>query len=208
MAELATIFACVAAFLIISYGFLLMFNRLRYGLAMRKNGCLLPPRYPHVDPILGYDLFKLSAQSIVDGVSFPFEQNLFDNYGRTFEANSWGHKKIYTMDPQNIQTVLGRQINRFVVGELREDLLKPFMEQSVFTADGSVWAHSRAVITPIFQRAQVTDLAPFAAHVERLISLIPKDGRTIDLQPLFKHLVSPRLDQALMDPDLIWSISS
>ena len=174
---------------IIAYGFKKLYDHLLYHSRSRKLGCTAPPRYPHRDPILGYDLFKLTTQSIQDGDSFPVEQRLFQEHGMTFKVNQWGSTAIWTMDPQNLQVVLS-QTKNFIVAPLREGLLKPFMERSVFTADGPEWAHSRAAIKPIFQRAQVTDLAPFAVHVGRFLDLLPRDGSTVDLQPLLKRMVS------------------
>ncbi|KAL9600904.1 MAG: hypothetical protein Q9219_002839 [cf. Caloplaca sp. 3 TL-2023] len=159
---------------------------------MRRHGCSAPPKYAHWDPILGYDLFRRTASSIAKGHSFPFEQSLFDKYGKTFQANSWGNTKIYTMDAQNIQVVLKSHFKSFEVGALRERLLSPFMEKSVFTADGAAWAHSRAAIKPVFQRAQVADLAPLAVHVDRFLDLLPVDGSVVDLQPLLKRLFLDR----------------
>ncbi|KAL8726650.1 MAG: hypothetical protein Q9166_006609 [cf. Caloplaca sp. 2 TL-2023] len=168
------------------------FSHLTYTRAMRKHGCSLPRKYFHWDPILGYDLFRKTAHSIANGDSFLFEKSLFNTYGKTFAANSWGNTKIYTMDPQNMEVVLRSQFRSFAVGTLRENLLKPFMEKSVFTSDGTAWAHSRAAIRPVFQRVQVADLAPFAVHVDRFIKLLPRDGSMVDLQPLLKRLFLDR----------------
>lgn len=44
------------------------------------------------------------------------------------------------------------------------------------------------MIRPNFTRAQVADLASLEKHVQHLISLIPKNGATVDLQPLFYDL--------------------
>ena len=167
-------------------------SRSRSRTHMRTYGCQEPPKYAHWDPVFGYDLFKKSAQSIQDGESFSFEQRLFHEYGKTFQANSWGHKKIYTMQPENLQTALGNQFSKFAVGSLRETFLKPFMEKSIFTADGPVWSHSRSLIKPIFQRAQITDQSAFSVHVDRLLALVPQDGSTVDLQPLLKRTVSQK----------------
>lgn len=56
------------------------------------------------------------------------------------------------------------------------------------TTDGSFWEHSRALIRPTFARAQIANLSTLEVHVSRMIDLIPKDGSTVDLQPLFARL--------------------
>ena len=75
----------------------------------------------------------------------------------------------------------------------------------IFTTDGLQWEHSRvthaldstyftaltnyqALIRPNFTRAQVADLETFETHIQTLISKIPRDGSTIDLQALFFKL--------------------
>lgn len=63
------------------------------------------------------------------------------------------------------------------------------MAQGIFTADGSIWARSRALIRPTFARSGISNFSCLEKHVGRLLDLIPHDGSTVDLQPLMKHLV-------------------
>ena len=41
---------------------------------------------------------------------------------------------------------------------------------------------------PAFSRLQVANLSAYSVHVDRLVSLIPKNGSDVDLQPLFARL--------------------
>ena len=56
--------------------------------------------------------------------------------------------------------------------------------------DGKRWEQARALIKPTFARTQIADLhlAAYATHVRKFINLIPRDGSTVDLQPLFGRL--------------------
>lgn len=45
-----------------------------------------------------------------------------------------------------------------------------------------------ALVRPSFARAHVADLETFESHIQHLIAKIPRDGSTIDLQPLFYQL--------------------
>ncbi|KAL6721249.1 hypothetical protein ACLMJK_000351 [Lecanora helva] len=56
--------------------------------------------------------------------------------------------------------------------------------------DGAAWEHSRALIKPTFARTQIADLhlSTYAMHLQKLLSIIPKDSSTVDLQPLFARL--------------------
>ena len=46
----------------------------------------------------------------------------------------------------------------------------------------------QALVRPSFTRTQVADLDTFENHISHLISIIPKDGSTVDLQTLFFRL--------------------
>lgn len=44
--------------------------------------------------------------------------------------------------------------------------------------------------TPIFGRAFISDLTSLGEHVTKALKWIPRNGSTVDLQLLFKRLVS------------------
>jgi len=56
------------------------------------------------------------------------------------------------------------------------------------TVDGHAWKTSRQLLSPVFTRAQVSELSSFEVHVGRMISRIPRYGSTVDMQPLCKML--------------------
>ena len=157
---------------------------------IHENGCLPPKRIPQKDPFLGLDLFldilkQIKANRRLESIKLRFEK-----YGNTFQSNSFGITVISTAEPRNIQAVLATHFKSFGMGPLRSNSLGPFVGKGIFSSDGEFWEHSRALIRPAFARTQVADLDSFELHVSRLIDLIPKDGTTIDLQPLFARLVS------------------
>ena len=73
---------------------------------------------------------------------------------------------------------------------IRGGFAEKFIGKGVFMQDGQTWKRARALIRPTFNRAEIADLENFEIHVGRLLALIPRDERTVDLQPLFKRLVS------------------
>jgi cytochrome P450 len=46
----------------------------------------------------------------------------------------------------------------------------------------------QALVRPSFAKVQVADLDTFESHIQHLIAKIPRDGSTVDLQPLFYQL--------------------
>ena len=44
---------------------------------MRKYGCKNPPHYPHLDPFLGYDLYRDEIRSQAEGASFAARRRRF-----------------------------------------------------------------------------------------------------------------------------------
>ena len=84
------------------------------------------------------------------------------------------------------------------VGICLADSKKPFRKpankglvaDSVFISDGDVWKNSRDLLKPIFKRSQIADLHTLEFHVQHALNEIPADDSTIDLQELFRRLVS------------------
>jgi cytochrome P450 len=60
------------------------------------------------------------------------------------------------------------------------------------TTNGHMWKKSRQMINPAFARAQVSELSSFERHLEKMIEKLPKDGGTVDMQPLCKQLFLDR----------------
>ena len=158
--------------------------------ATRKNDCLPPPKYPHRDPFLGLDLFFDQFKAMKRGDTAKTERERFRRYGKTFEANSWGTKCIHTMEAENVQAVLAQKFDCFGVEPMRLHVGEPFIGKGVFSTDGAYWRLSRELIKPIFARAQIADFSAIDIHLNRMLKRIPRDGSTIDIQALFKYMVS------------------
>lgn len=157
---------------------------------MRSRGCLPAPSLPQLDPLFGIDLVysQLLKTHKIRSRNAHLKQ-LFAVHGHTFKSRPYGHTELWTMSGLNIQSIYATDFESYGVGPLRQFVFEPLLGSGLMTTDGQAWKHSRAMVNPIFKRAQVEkDLANFESHVSRLLDLIPKDGRTVDLQPLFDRL--------------------
>jgi cytochrome P450 len=157
---------------------------------MKKYGCKEPPHYPHWDPFLGYDLYRDMVRASVRGNVTKPARERFQRLGRTYKAKSMGWNVIHTMDPQNIQTICALSLKNFGAAPLRKASgLVPLLGHGVLSLDGPEWAQARASTKPIFARSSIADFSTFGKHFERALALVPRDGSTVDLQPIFKRLV-------------------
>ena len=156
----------------------------------RARGCSPAPSAEQRDRIFGLDSLIQLYQSIRKNRRNVSMRILFDKYGPTFQVNSWSTTKIFSIEPQNLQSVLATDFTSWGVQPLRLFAFEPFVGKGIMCSDGRFWEHSRALIKPTFARSQIADLhlKTFDAQVERLIALIPGDGSSVDLQPLFGRL--------------------
>ena len=155
-----------------------------------KHGCLPPPSIPQRDPVFGLDLILHFFRALKEDRRDLSMNQLFRVHGRTFQSVTLGTKAIYTIEPKNLQAVFATDFSSWGVEPMRLFAFEPFIGRGIMVADGAFWEQSRALIKPTFTRAQIADLhlTAYSGHVSKLIGLLPKDGSTVDLQPLFSHL--------------------
>ena len=105
---------------------------------------------------------------------------------------SFGSFTINSIRPENLQTIWVSRFKDWGVQPVRLPAQDPFCGVGFITTDGPVWEHSRALLKPSFNRANMTDLPTLERYLRLVIDHVPKDGSTIDLQPLFFNLVRSR----------------
>lgn len=157
-----------------------------------RRGCKPPPVYPTKWPF-GIDNVYQAVQA--DRVQkFPeFVDNRFRkmNY-RTHRYHIMGGSGIATADPKIVQAILATQFNEFATGSRRRGNFLPLLGSGIFTTDGKMWEHSRALLRPQFARHQVADLDLEENHIQDLMQAIPvhEGGWTneVDLSVLFFRL--------------------
>ena len=163
--------------------------------AMLQSGCQVPPRYPHRDPIWGYDLYRLREQATKAGHFYKLYDSHFKMHGKTFEELFLGTKVINTMERDNIQRVAVYSFQDWgkSSSKNRNNASTPVFGEGIFTQDGDAWKHSRGMIKPLFTRSEIADLRPLPTYTDRLIGLLPRDGSTTDVQPLLHKFVPDSL---------------
>lgn len=154
-----------------------------------NNGCQSPRKYPHRDPIWGYDLYRERFKATQCGQMMRLYERHFELYGKTFEEQFFNQRVINTMEATNIQQVAALSFHDWGKVSSRNSFVSPFLGRGIFSEDGPYWKHSRDLIKPTFSRAEISDIDSLSTFVERMIHLIPRDGSTIDVQPLIHKLV-------------------
>ena len=153
-----------------------------------KRECQPPPTLPSLDPFFGLDSVFHILRSFKENRRNLSMQEQLDLYGLTFRSNLYGRTKLFTAEPRNLQTIFSTKFASFGVEPIRLFEFAPFIGKGIMTTDGLFWAHSRSLLRSTFNKTQISKLSAFDVHVTRLIDLIPKDGTTVDLQPLFARL--------------------
>ncbi|GLA29750.1 hypothetical protein AnigIFM63604_011064 [Aspergillus niger] len=153
---------------------------------IKANNCQPPPSYPQKDPIFGLDILFEQIKYSKKHKILERAIERFKLYGNTFRQRRFT-PFIITCEPENIKTVLSLRFKDYGLAG-RIDAMGPLLGHGIFTTDGEHWAQSRAMVRPNFAKEQVAHLDIFEELVNELISLIPTDGRTVDLQELFFEL--------------------
>ena len=155
---------------------------------IRENGCKPPVKYPHIDHIMGTDLFFTNLKALRANRFLPTMRERFATYGNTFQLKLMGADVIVTVEPENLKTILSLKFKEFGLGQRRKTAMLPLLGYGIFTTDGGAWQHSREMLRPNFTRNQVGDLDTFERHISHLIRAIPRDRSTVDLSELFFRL--------------------
>ena len=136
----------------------------------------------------GLDVVKDMFNDYRSGTRNSRLHEQFKVLGSTFRTQPSGRARIFTIDVENVKAVFGGSIDEWGVEPIRLEAFKPAFGAGVLVTDGTRWLQSRKpcqlVIDKVY-RDRVSNLSQLDAKIEELINLIPQDGTTVDLQPLF-----------------------
>lgn len=148
-----------------------------------EHGCKpVLKRFAAKDPILGSDWILGNLKSAREHQYLNTLAKRYDDAGTTFATRVLSTRAICTIDPENIKTVLSLRFQDYSIGN-RPRIMGPLLGKGIFTTDGKDWAHSRALLRPCFVKEEQN--ADLEKHFGNLLELLPRDGSTVDLQPLF-----------------------
>lgn len=164
-----------------------LLTELRRHRRARKLGCLPVNKYPHTHP-LGFDIYQARIDAVKAGRRNDFDLELFERYGSTYEERGFLSKIINTTDTANFQAVGTTQFQDF--GREARRAAEPFFGHGILSMNGPQWKQARDLVTPLFKRAELMDIEFFKKYVDRLLERLPRDGSTVDMQPLLQKLVS------------------
>jgi cytochrome P450 len=164
-----------------------LLSRLRHARMIRQNGCLPPRQLVQQRWLNGFDMPLNFSQWIKDHAFLERTAQLLRENGRTFSLRYAGNTVIWTAEAENIKAMLATKFEDFELSSVRCKAFAPFVGDSIFAANGTTWAHGRALLRPSFSRAQVADLGIYEKNFQHLVQRIPNDGSVVDLDPLFRY---------------------
>ncbi|KAF2711611.1 cytochrome P450 alkane hydroxylase [Pleomassaria siparia CBS 279.74] len=153
----------------------------------KSHACLPAPRLQNQRP-WGIDrleqIFRADAEArLMEHFYFHFRQT-----GNTLEQNFLGTKAWGTVEPRNLECLLGTNFKDFSI-QPRHAIASPMFGTGIFTQEGAAWKSSRDMLRPRLHHRHYSSLSLFQDAVDDLISIIEGGkGRVIDLQPLFFRL--------------------
>ncbi|PHH79280.1 hypothetical protein CDD82_2494 [Ophiocordyceps australis] len=115
-------------------------------------------------------------------------QTYVDQAGNTFGFYCFGPALYFTVEPENVKTIVATDFHHWVNGGRKCSGLKPLLGMGIFTTDGAAWKRSRTMLRPSFDRNNVADMDCFESHLQHMLKLIPDQGKTVDLSALFFRL--------------------
>ncbi|TGO23296.1 hypothetical protein BPAE_0137g00160 [Botrytis paeoniae] len=161
----------------------LYFTRRRF---QKLNGCQpAQVKYPLKDPIFGLDLVLDTIKNATNLRHLEGTCKRYEQHGTTFTSKLITYPTVFTIDTENVKTILATKFDDFRLSSIRVDAMKPVFGHGIFTTDGKLWHKSRALLRPTFAKESIANLEVAETHFQHLLNRIPREGSTIDLQDLF-----------------------
>lgn len=147
--------------------------------ARQKRGCAALVQHQPAEPFFGLDFIMKIHQDI------PSLHRIHQRHGHSFQLNTLiSLPTIYTVAPENIR-VIHTDDDKWGIEPGRLPGMGYFCGRGFLTMDGDVWRHARRALRPSFAKSNLLDLSILSREIDKVVAGLPKDGGTVDLQPLF-----------------------
>ena len=138
------------------------------------------------DPVLGLDFLLESLFGEGTEHYVKHAHTLLQKLGSTYVARRLTLTSVYTCDSQNIKHVLADDFDSFALPVPRVAALSSVLGWGIFALQGHSWSFTRRTLRPLLSRDSVgSHFDSFESHFQTLQRRIPRDGSTVDLQPIF-----------------------
>ncbi|KAI1493695.1 cytochrome P450 [Biscogniauxia mediterranea] len=197
--------------------FFVAFKRLESAWQDRRfaaaNGCKPVPKLQQPEYIIGIKNVIEGAKAWRTSRWLDMWRDRFSTIGTTFQISALGRTTIFTIDPENVKTILATKFEDFDVGERRARLFRPLIGSGIFTTDGKAWEHSRSLVRPVFTKALVSNFSKYETQFQALLEALPQPCPQtglveVDLQPLFARLTLDLATELLLGRSLCSLLAS
>ncbi|KAI1073389.1 cytochrome P450 [Whalleya microplaca] len=170
----------------------------------KAAGCLPVPIAANPFPLpwsIGrkYEVYKASLRGDLFEDHFHRKYSKHGNTHAIVSPITKRLKGINTVEPANFQTVLATRFHDYKRPEWRALAAQPMLLPGLFTTDGPVWAHWRAMVKPQFTRRKFDrNVANSDRHMNLLFRALGEpgaDGWTHDVD-LMDHMYRLTMDTA------------
>jgi cytochrome P450 len=146
------------------------------------HGCEQAVIHRPKEPFTGFD-FNMKMY-----MDISFLYSLHQRYGSTYQVGCWHSlPTVCTINPKNIRAI--NLSKDFGVAPMRLPAMEYFCGQGFITTDGDVWRDARKALKPSFDLHNISNMSTLKKEVDALLDKLPKDGSTVDLQPLLYVMV-------------------
>ncbi|RDA91773.1 hypothetical protein CP533_4768 [Ophiocordyceps camponoti-saundersi (nom. inval.)] len=197
---LAVILVATVASIILRLYQAFVLHRKRKAL-MQSKGSLRPPWNIHAaSPLARPWMILLYAKAFAENRIPSLLAHILLSDGRgTTKSFFVTQKVIITMDPDNVQTMLALEHEKWAYSSRHSVALEASFGRGIFSTHGADWKQCRRIIRPCFSRIRVNNVNRLEAHVSRLLSHIPPNGATVDLSDLFYRLTMDSTMEFFLD---------
>ena len=166
----------------------------RRRIMSRKHGCKpayelddlpfrspIANRYWGIDLILGLNIGNV--QEALDGLReqtfYPGRLAMWESVPltKTVVTTQLNLRWLITQDVENVKSVMSTDFDNWAFTPGRKLGRRNFLGDGIFTTDGEAWHRSRNLLKPNFTRFQVSNMALFERHLQKMLCEISKGRR-------------------------------